>query len=666
MINSGSQEDPALSAMAANTGVPHYAAPDLTTAHEYMTFAIDAAELATWDLNPHSNQLAGNSRLKEWFGLKDEPLVDLPAALNAIAEKDRERVLAAIAQALNFSSGGHYDIEYTVVNAQTGQERIVRARGKEMFDEKRMPYRFNGTLQDITAETSGREQRQKLLTLVDNSVDLMAILELNGTNSYINSAGREILGIPADADVTTIPISSFHTPEQLAFVESEILPNVMTKGRWSGQFAAFNSSTGEIIPLYNNCHRIDDPHTGLPIGVGAVMRDMRPEISARRELAENEARMNLAIETSGLGMWELTLNPTKGTYNARYLEILGIENSSNPSHAEVLMRIHPDDMEKRNAAMKAAETTGRLDYEMRICQSEGNIRWIRVKGRTLYEDGAPVKMIGTIMDITDQKEMARKLEEKVMERTRELLAANEELEKKNRDLASFAYVSSHDLQEPLRKISTFISRLENESGENLDAQKRSEFLAKIKLSSLRMQQLINDLLSFSRTSTGDKKFSSSNLGELVQEVIGEMQENIQRTGAIVTAAPLLQLSVIRFQFHQLITNLLANALKFSKKDQPNKIHISGTVVAGAELARFKADGSKKYYCITIEDAGIGFEQKYADRIFDVFQRLHARNEYEGTGIGLAICKKIVDNHQGFIEANGEENVGARFAIFLPM
>lgn len=459
MINPGAQEDSAAMPAAASTGLPHYAAPDLTTSHEYMTFAIDAAELATWDVNPRNNQLSGNSRLKEWFGLNDEHLIELPTALNAIAEKDRERVVAAIAQALNFSSGGHYDIEYTVVNAKTGQERIVRARGRAMFDEKRMPYRFNGTLQDITAETSGREQRQKLLTLVDNSVDLMAILELDGTNSYINSAGREILGIPADADVTKIPISSFHTPEQLAFVESEILPNVMAKGRWSGQFAAINGITGEIIPLYNNCHRIDDPHTGLPIGVGAVMRDMRPEISARRELAENQARMNLAIETSGLGMWELTLNRNQGTYNARYLEILGIENNSSPTHDEVLKRIHPDDREKRDAAMKTAETTGNLDYEMRICQSETDIRWIKVKGRTLYEDGTPVKMIGTIMDITDQKEMARQLEEKVVERTRELLAANEELEKKNKELASFAYVSSHDLQEPLRKISTFISRL---------------------------------------------------------------------------------------------------------------------------------------------------------------------------------------------------------------
>jgi light-regulated signal transduction histidine kinase (bacteriophytochrome) len=275
-------------------------------------------------------------------------------------------------------------------------------------------------------------------------------------------------------------------------------------------------------------------------------------------------------------------------------------------------------------------------------------------------------MIGTIMDITDQKEMARQLEEKVVERTRELLAANEELEKKNKELASFAYVSSHDLQEPLRKISTFISRLENEAGEKLDPQKRNEFLSKIKLSSLRMQQLINDLLSFSRTSTGDKKFATADLGELVNEVIGEMQENIQRTGATVTTAPLQQLRVIQFQFHQLITNLLANALKFSKKDQPNKIQISGTVVAGSDLERFKAEHNRKYYCISIQDAGIGFEQKYASRIFDVFQRLHARNEYEGTGIGLAICKKIVDNHQGFIEATGEENVGARFDIYLPM
>ncbi len=114
----------------------------------------------------------------------------------------------------------------------------------------------------------------------------MSILELNGANSYINSAGRDILGIDQDADVSIIPITHFHTPEQIAFVESEIIPNVMATGRWAGQFAIKNGKTGEIIPLFNNCHRILDSHTGEPIGVGAIMRDMRPELNARKELEE--------------------------------------------------------------------------------------------------------------------------------------------------------------------------------------------------------------------------------------------------------------------------------------------------------------------------------------------------------------------------------------------
>jgi len=258
----------------------------LEEAYTQHAFAIDAAELATWDLNPVTNRFTGNARLKEWFALKPEDEIDLQVALDALHDKDRQRVTEAIQMAMKIESGGRYDIEYIIVHPVTKQHRIVRAKGKAMFGEDGLPYRFNGTLQDITGEAQANELALKLGTLVGNSVDLMAILQLDGTNSYINDAGKALLGIDKNADVTRIPITDFHTPEQFAFVASEIIPNVMSKGRWAGQFAIKQGGTGEIIPLYNNCHRIDDERTGEPIGVGTVMRDMRPELNARHILEE--------------------------------------------------------------------------------------------------------------------------------------------------------------------------------------------------------------------------------------------------------------------------------------------------------------------------------------------------------------------------------------------
>lgn len=502
----------------------------LEEAYTQYAFAIDAAELATWDLNPRTNRLTGNARLKEWFGLGPGDDFDLQQAVNIIHEKDRLRVTEAIQTALTPAQGGRYDTEYIIMHPVTKQQRIVRAKGKAMFGEDGQPYRFNGILQDITAETQANDLARKLGVLVQNSVDLMAILQLDGTNSYINDAGKALLGIDKDADVTKIPITNFHTPEQFAFVASEIIPNVMAKGRWAGQFGIKQGGTGEIIPLYNNCHRIDDERTGEPIGVGTVMRDIRPELNA-----------------------------------------------------------------------------------MHI------------------------------------------LEEKVQERTKALKEANEELARKNEELASFNFVSSHDLQEPLRKINTFISLIEGEE-HNTPTQVLAYF-KRIKVAVGRMQALIKDLLAFSETSNAEKVFELADTQRLTEDVVKELADSIAQHNAIVNISPLPALRVIPYQFSQAICNLLTNALKFSREGVPPYITVKGEEIV--------SDG-KPYYRIIVADNGIGFKQEFTGKIFEVFQRLHSRNQYEGTGIGLAICKKVMENHGGFITAESEVGEGARFSLWFPV
>lgn len=240
----------------------------------------------------------------------------------------------------------------------------------------------------------------------------------------------------------------------------------------------------------------------------------------------------------------------------------------------------------------------------------------------------------------------------------------EELSIANKELLAFNYVSSHDLQEPLRKIQTFVSRIsENESAVLSD--KGKEYFLRIQESAKRMQTLIEDLLAFSRVNTGERKFVNTGLNVIVEEVRAEFKERIEETHATIEASDLCPVNVIRFQFRQLMLNLIGNALKFSTPSVPPHIVITSTVQPGAQLNNEKLSPQKRYCHITVSDNGIGFESKFNDRIFEVFQKLHAKDEYAGTGIGLAIVKKIVENHNGLITATSELSKGARFDIYIP-
>jgi light-regulated signal transduction histidine kinase (bacteriophytochrome) len=264
-------------------------------------------------------------------------------------------------------------------------------------------------------------------------------------------------------------------------------------------------------------------------------------------------------------------------------------------------------------------------------------------------------------------------------RAAELIIANQELtfqngekEKRaaelviiNTELLAFNYVSSHDLQEPLRKIQTLAGRiLEKETGNLSDAGK--DYFNRIQTAAGRMRQLIEDLLVYSRTNIAERKFEKIDLNTIIEEVKVELKENIEEKHAIIEATEMCEMNVIPFQFRQLMHNLLRNALKFSSPKRTPHILIKSRVVKGNKLNNAKLVGAKSYCHISVTDNGIGFEPEYKERIFEVFQKLHNREKYEGTGIGLAIVKKIVENHNGIVTATSQLNKGARFDIYIPL
>ncbi len=278
-----------------------------------------------------------------------------------------------------------------------------------------------------------------------------------------------------------------------------------------------------------------------------------------------------------------------------------------------------------------------------------------------------------IEDITERKSAEQKLEtfadeleSQIKERTVELKKSNKELKQTNKQLDHFAHVASHDLQEPLRKILTFSMLLKDNHKDELSTEAKS-YLNKIEGASSRMSILIQDLLNYSRLLQHEKLFSKTDLNETVKNIINDFELLIQEKKAKIKIAQLPTVDAIPLQMNQLFFNLISNALKFSKEDVPPVITITSRILSEKEIEKYPAFNTNiPYIEIIFKDNGIGFEQQYAKQIFTIFQRLHNKETYIGTGIGLALCKKIIENHQGEIFSDAKKNEGALFHIILPL
>ncbi|HEY9422724.1 MAG TPA: ATP-binding protein, partial [Thermoanaerobaculia bacterium] len=265
-------------------------------------------------------------------------------------------------------------------------------------------------------------------------------------------------------------------------------------------------------------------------------------------------------------------------------------------------------------------------------------------------------LVGAFNEMLEQIEEAQK---SLVERAHEVERINRELARSNRELESFASVASHDLQEPLRKITAFGDRLKSQCGEGLDDKGR-DYLERMRNAATRMQSLIEDLLTYSRVTTRGQPFARVSLAAVTREVLSDLELRIEKTGARVEVGELPAIEADPMQMRQLLQNLLSNALKFQRPGETPRIRVEGQVVNGAARGRHGSAALQ----LRVEDNGIGFDEKYLDRLFKPFQRLHGQSVYEGTGIGLAICAKIAERHGGGITARSAPGQGACFLVEL--
>lgn len=371
------------------------------------------------------------------------------------------------------------------------------------------------------------------------------------------------------------------------------------------------------------------------------------------EIFENLTKQSEIVSNTSTWVWYVEENEFE--FSDNLYRLVGEEPQSfEPTLENFYKYVHEEDINHLGQQVNMMMREEDLPFTTyRVVHKDGTIRHLKAYSKLMDDTEGDKKMFGVTIDITNEVENYRIIEQR-----------NQELERTNKELSAFNYVASHDLQEPLRKIQTFMSRLETKEKDHI-SESGQLYIQRMKSASARMRMLIEDLLQYSKTNTSEKEYLKTNMNMLLEHAKTELLDSIEEKQAEIICDGLPTMEVISFQIQQLFINLISNSLKYSKEGVPPLIEISHQEVLSKDVEEIKGSLYKFYHKITFKDNGIGFEQAYADKIFLLFNRLHGKSEYSGTGIGLAICKKIVENHKGVIIAEGEPNNGATFIIYLP-
>lgn len=890
----------------------------------HLRVAVEAASLGTFHINTNTGHMTYTPELSR--------------IITGVVEEGHKRDM--LVQHLHPEDHGVREQAYKVMEQtgvlnytcrfvwRDGSVHYVKVRGKNGYDKDGKLTSFSGVVQDVTADMELLAKENKLLSLVSNSNDYMGIADMDNRVNYLNAAGRKLLGIKADADITQYTTPDFYTPAEYERVMKMVGPALENQGAWRGMVKMRHFVNGEEIPCYADYQVINDPHTGQPIAKSATVRDMRPQLKtqeairtseqrfrklvmdspmavgifrgqdlvvevandailriwgktkevvgqslpatspelieqgyidlfrsvlqtgeayhgneakvilnqeagarqgyfnfvvvpvrevdntitgvmviaievtdtvnakeamrasehrfrnlikdapfalgfytgreinielvndemlklwgrdksiigmplvkalpelegqpfpqllddvyttgityttaeqradlmidgemrtgyynftykplmdgegkvfailhsavevtqqvlARKSIEEARNSMEGAIELAELGTWDYDLKTGVVSLSDRICEWFGLGKECGIE--DVLNAIHPKDRERIKKAVEDAMLPGnsaRYDEEYRVINKDTGVKKIlHAQGIAYFgDDGTPLRLTGTAQDITLQRDTEAELKRQVDMRTQWLQDANMGLSRVNNDLEQFAYVASHDLQEPLRKIKMFTDMLLTKHGKEMSDTALS-YLERIASSSTRMAMLIRNVLDFSRVRTHEDDFEDVSLQEVISKVQEDLELTIAEKGVTLQVGELPVIKAIPLQMYQIFYNLVGNATKFTRKDVPPVIEISAVTPTRETLKQCRLLSDVRYAEIIVKDNGIGFRQEFAGQIFDIFQRLHTREQFEGTGIGLALCRKIATEHDGEIFAIGKEGGGAEFHVLLPV
>ena len=563
-----------------------------------------------------------------------------------------------------------FDFHYRII-LPDGTEKTLHARGEVIANESGKAVKIFGTAQDVT-------ERQNLIRKLEESEQqykqAQAITHMGNWDWHVDDNRvtwtdelYRIYGLePQSVEITLENFIEMVHPEDRALLKEQTRRTLEEKNP-GDFFHRIIIGDGSVKILHAKSEALVDTN-GKVYKIIGTSQDVTEQKELERKMTEHQKFIHKIADATPSIIASYNIHSGKYIFiNEGLKKLLGYEPERvlTEGIAFVSTLIHPEDlgkiMEKNSQALMAAnanpvQSTSEeiVEFQYRMRHQNGEYRWFHTFGTVLDRNSKQEveHVLNISLDITERV----KADQTIMQRTAELQQSNASLEE-------FAFVASHDLKEPLRKIITFSDRLMVKE-QNSVSEEGKVYLEKIMNSSIRMQQMISDLLSLSIIST-DKTFTQVSLRKLLDEVLPTFEYKIEETKATIMVEYLPDAFVVPAQFRQLFQNLISNSLKFAKQNVPPIITIKSRNASVQEHTTYNLNHTGPILVLEISDNGIGFDNSYVDKIFAVFQRLHQRDSYEGTGIGLAICKKIVENHSGVIVASGVPDQGATFRIIIP-
>jgi len=669
--------------------------------NERMAFAQQVGSIGTfeWDLQRNIN--IWTPELEALYGLQPGEFGGNHASwLTWVHPEDKEQANASLQDAIH--NTGVFETEFRIIRPDK-QVRRLQAKGHVLYNEQQQPERMVGVNIDITERKEGEIQLARQAALLQASYDAFIVHDRQNRVLYWNHGATAMYGWTEEEILGKTLYQVLNT--QFPIPLGALYELLETEPTWEGELI-HTKRDGSRIVVASRWSRVEDPHTG-EISYLEVNRDITEQ---KRTLEHIHFLAEASKQLVTAKTYQDALHSTAQSAVPTIADWCRVDLLDQGNLLERLTIVYPDisasaplDPPLAQLAEKAIRTSKSIlnpriseQHLRELTRNEQEYQWLREQGAvssmivpfTVQNEAAgaitfvsaKAKRSYSEVDLAVAEELASRialalekvrllkqtqefnarLEQLVLERTEELARSyeklrqvNTELQQSNQELQEFAYVASHDLQEPLRKIQAFGNLLEEEYGSKLEDGKA--YLDRMRNAAGRMQRLINDLLTFSRVTTKAQPFTEVDLNEIAQDALDNLETRLEETRGKVEIEKLPTITADPSQMQQILQNLIGNALKFHKRDVPPRVKVYAEVSGDPPICK-----------LYVEDNGIGFDEKYLDRIFTVFQRLHGRSEYEGTGIGLAVVRKIVERHGGIITAKSAHGEGATFIVMLPV
>ena len=655
----------------------------LRRSYDQLQTALSIGLIATWFWDIGQDKVYGDQNLLRLFGVTNSQAdygLPLSTFTDTIHADDRERVTRLIREAIE--SSHIYEAEYRITD-NGSESRWVLARGRLSYNQQRQPLTFSGVLIDITdrklAESRSQITEDRLQLAVESA--RMGTWEFSPITGEMVFSDRckELFGLPPTADVTYDTfLAGLHPDDRERtdqIVQRALQPE--SNGRYDTEYRTVGINDGKLRWIRANgqafftTEGIAKQFIGTVIDVTdskrieSILHERIAEHS--QDLARQTHQLRTTLDASLNSIIAMTaIRDQQGTIVDFMMdtanEAVIRSNFMTPDQiiGKTLLTVFPGNKDNGFFDLYGRVVdTGKAEQSTQYYRDELGLEgWFEVSA--VKQDGEGV--VVTYNNITDRK----KAELAAQQQAAELKEANAELKRSNESLQQFAHIASHDLQEPLRRIQAFSDLLKTQFADNI-SDGESDMINRIQRSAQRMQQLVKDLLTYSQLSTQRESFTIVSLAGVLDDVLSDLEVSISVKNATVDVGTLPNVSGSSSRLRQLFQNLIANAIKFGVPNVSPVVQIRSRVAQPSELpVHLQSQPISSFWLITVADNGIGFDERYKDRIFTPFQRLHDPKSYGGTGIGLAISHRVAESHGGAIDVTSQPGAGSTFKVFLPM